>query len=175
MPYLACASLSVLSPTASADLGQHTPLSHPAQLLVLFQQLVAVAYPAITYLLGGHYYDRTNHPRRRHFPAVFALRQGEVAILEVGPNFVAFDTELVRYPERGEPHYPGPWADRFQATVPFEQLYQLCRKELTKSATVPIPSFIITRRSISATPPPPISTGSMQRLPLLANTRLWPC
>ena len=51
--------------------------------------------------------------------------------MEVGPDFVAFDTELVRYPERGEQHYPGPWADRFRATVPFDQLYQLCRKQLT--------------------------------------------
>ena len=119
-------------PTASADSGQPTPLSDPAQLPALLQQLVAdLADPPIAYLLGGHCYDRTNHPRRRHFPAVFALRQGEVANVEVGPDFVAFDTELVRYPERGEPHYPGPWADRFRATVPFDQLYQLCRKELT--------------------------------------------
>lgn len=118
--------------TASAGPNQPTYLSDPAQLPGLLQQLVAdLADPAITYLLGGHYYDRTNHPRYRHFPAVFALRQGEVANVEVGPDFVAFDTELVRYPERGERHYPGPWADCFRATVPFAQLYQLCRKQLT--------------------------------------------
>ena len=51
--------------------------------------------------------------------------------MEVGHDFVAFDTEFVRYPERGELHYPGPWADRFRATVPFAQLYQLCRQVLT--------------------------------------------
>ncbi|MFD2719692.1 hypothetical protein ACFST9_13270 [Hymenobacter monticola] len=110
------------------------PATDPAQLPALLQQLVAdLADPGITYLLGGHYYDRTNHPRYRHFPAVFALRQGEVANVEVGLDFVAFDTELVRYPERGERHYPGPWADRFRATVPFDQLYQLCRKQLTSA------------------------------------------
>ena len=103
-----------------------------SQLPALLRQLVTdLADPAVTYLLGGHYYDRTNHPRYRHFPAVFALRQGEVDNVEVGPDFVAFDTELVRYPERGAPHHPGPRADRFRATVPFDQLYQLCRKQLT--------------------------------------------
>ena len=103
-----------------------------SQLPALLRQLVTdLTDPAVTYLLGGHYYDRTNHPRYRHFPAVFALRQGEVGNVEVGLDFVAFDTELVRYPERGERHYPGPWADRFRATVPFDQLYQLCRKQLT--------------------------------------------
>lgn len=102
------------------------------QLPALLRQVATdLMDPTITYLLGGHYYDRTNHPRYRHFPAVFALRQGEVANLEVGANFVAFDTELIRYPERGEPHYPGPWTDRFRATVPFSQLYQLCRQVLT--------------------------------------------
>jgi len=119
-------------PTASASSDQPAYLSDPAQLPGLFQQLVAdLADPAITYLLGGHYYDRTNHPRYRHFPAIFALRQDEVTNVEVGPDFVAFDTEFIRYPERGELHYPGPWADRFRATVPFAQLYQLCRKVLT--------------------------------------------
>lgn len=109
-------------------------LSDPAQLPELLRQLFTdLADPAITYLLGGHYYERTNHPRTRHFPAVFSLRQGEVANVEVGPDFVAFDTEFVRYPERGELHYPGPWADRFRVTVPFAQLYQLCRKVLTPS------------------------------------------
>lgn len=103
----------------------------PVQLPALLQQLATdLADPAIAYLLGGHYYDRTHHPRSRHFPAVFALRQDEVANVEIGPDFVAFDTELVRYPERGEPHYPGPWADRFRATVLFAQLYQLCRQVL---------------------------------------------
>ncbi|WP_223654127.1 hypothetical protein [Hymenobacter psoromatis] len=103
-----------------------------AQLPALLQQLIAdLADPTVTYLLGGHYYERTNHPRYRHFPAVFALRQGEVANVEIGSDFVAFDTELVRYPERGEPDYPGPLADHFRATVPFAQLYQLCRKQLT--------------------------------------------
>jgi hypothetical protein len=108
------------------------PATDPAQLPALLQQLVAdLADPTVTYLLGGHCYDRTNHSRHRHFPAVFALRQGEVANVEVGLDFVAFDAELVRYPERGERHYPGPWADRFRATVPFVHLYQLCRKRLT--------------------------------------------
>ncbi|MFD1874950.1 hypothetical protein [Hymenobacter bucti] len=51
--------------------------------------------------------------------------------MEIGSDFVAFDTEFVRYPEQGELHYPGPWADRFRVTVPFAQLYQLCRKVLT--------------------------------------------
>ena len=114
----------------TADQPAHA--TDPAHLPALLQQLVAdLADPAITYLLGGHYYDRTNHPRYRHFPAVFALQQGEVDNVEVGPDFVAFDTELLRYPEQGEQHYPGPWADRFRATVPFAQLYQLCRKQLT--------------------------------------------
>lgn len=104
----------------------------PAHLPALLQQLIAdLAGPAVTYLLGGHYYDRTNHPRYRHFPAVFALRQGEVANVEIGSDFVAFDTALVRYPERGEPHYPGPWDDHFRATMPLAQLYQLCRKVLS--------------------------------------------
>lgn len=119
-------------PTASAGPDQPTYLSDPAQLPVLLQQLVAdLADPAVIYLLGGHYYERTNHPRSRHFPAVFTLRQDEVANVEVGPDFVAFDTEFIRYPERGELHGPGPWADRFRATVPFAKLYQLCRKVLT--------------------------------------------
>jgi len=118
--------------TASANPDHLAYANDPAQLPALLEQLVAdLADPANTYLLGGHYYERTNHPRTRHFPAVFALRQGEVANVEVGPDFVAFDTEFIRYPERGEPHYPGPWADRFRATVPFAQLYQLCRKLLT--------------------------------------------
>ncbi|NML67893.1 hypothetical protein HHL22_22050 [Hymenobacter sp. RP-2-7] len=122
-------------PPASASSDQPAYITNPAHLPMLLQQLVAdLADPAITYLLGGHYYERTNHPRSRHFPAVFALRQAEVANVEVGPDFVAFDTEFVRYPERGEPHYPGPWADRFRATVPFAQLYQLCRKVLTPAA-----------------------------------------
>lgn len=107
----------------------------PAQLPALLQQLVQdLADPALTYLLAGHYYERTNHPRTRHFPAIFALRQGEVAQVEVGADFVAFATELVRYPEPGEPHYPGPWADRFRATVPFAQLYQLCRQVRSPAA-----------------------------------------
>jgi hypothetical protein len=109
-----------------------TPATDVAQLPALLHQVVAdLADPAITYLLGGHYYDRTAHPRYRHFPAVFTLRQGEVRNVEVGPDFVAFDTELIKYPDPGEPHYPGPWADCFRATVPFTQLYQLCRKVLT--------------------------------------------
>ena len=116
---------------------QPAPVTDPAHLPALLQQLVAdLADPTVTYLLGAHYYERTNHVRTRHFPAVFALRQGEVWNVEVGPDFVAFDTELVRYPERGEPHYPGPWADRFRATVPFAQLYQLCRKVLTPAELV---------------------------------------
>lgn len=121
-----------MSSTASAGLGQPVYAADPTQLPTLLRQLLLdLADPAITYLLGSHYYDRTNHARYRHFPAVFALRQGEVENVEIGPDFVAFDTELVRYPERGESHYPGPWADHFRATVPFAQLYQLCRKVLS--------------------------------------------
>jgi len=126
--YLARASFPVmcLSPDPPAY------ATDPSQLPALLRQLVAdLADPAVTYLLGGHYYDRTNHPRYRHFPAVFALQQGEVANVEVGPDFLAFDTEFVRYPERGEQHNPGPWTDRFRATIPFDQLYRLCRKQLT--------------------------------------------
>lgn len=119
-------------PPASTSSDQPNYVSDPAQLPMLLQQLVAdLDDPAITYLLGGHYYERTNHTRSRYFPAVFALRQDEVANVEVGPDFVAFDTEFVRYPERGELHYLGPWVDRFRATVLFTQLYQLCRKVLT--------------------------------------------
>ncbi len=91
-----------LSHAASSG-TQPPPETDPAQLPALLRQVAAdLADPAITYLLGGHYYDRTNHPRYRHFPAVFALRQGEVSNFEVRPDFVAFDTEFVRYPERGE-------------------------------------------------------------------------
>ncbi len=112
--------------------AQPAPVTDPAQLPALLQQLVTdLADPAIAYLLGGHSYDRTNHPRYRHFQAVFALRQGEVDNVEVGLDFVAFDTAFIRYPDQGEPHYPGPWADRFRATAPFAELYQLCRKVLT--------------------------------------------
>lgn len=119
-----------LSYAAPGNLSPHE--TAPASLPALLRQLVAdLTDPAITYLLGGHYYDRTNHPRYRHFPAVFALRQGEVANLEIGPDFFAFDTELKRYPERGEQNHPGPHLDRFRAVVPFAQLYQLCRKVLT--------------------------------------------
>ncbi|MDO7848503.1 hypothetical protein Q5H92_19205 [Hymenobacter sp. M29] len=119
-------------PTPSDSSDQPAYITDPAQLPVLLQQLVAdLADPTVVYLLGGHYYERTNHPRTRHFPAVFALRQDETANVAVGPDFVAFDTEFIRYPERGEPHYPGPWADHFRATVPFAQLYQICRKVLT--------------------------------------------
>ena len=100
-----------------------------ANLPELLHQLEAdLSDPAVYYLLGGHYYDRDNHPQRRHYPAVFSLHHGEVANLEVGPDFVAFDAELVRYPEDDEPHAPGPWVDRFRATIPFAQLYQLLRK-----------------------------------------------
>lgn len=112
-------------------------LTDPAALPALLHQVAPdLADPAVTYLLGGHYYDRTNHPHYRHFPAVFALRQGEVSNLKIGTDFVAFDTELVRYPEEEEAHYPGPWTDRFRATVPFAQLYQLCRKVLTPAEQV---------------------------------------
>lgn len=93
----------------SAGPDQPAYATDPAHLPALLQQLVAdLADPAVTYLLGGHYYERTNHPRYRHFPAVFALRQGEVANVEVGADFVAFDTKFIRYPERGEPQYPDP-------------------------------------------------------------------
>ncbi len=116
----------------SSSGNQSHPETDPARLPSLLHQVAAdLADPAITYLLGGHYYDRTNHPRYRHFPAVFALRQGEVSNFEVGPDFVAFDTEFIRYPNRGERGYPGPLTDSFRATVPFAQLYQLCRKVLT--------------------------------------------
>lgn len=119
-----------LSYTTPGDQLPHE--TDPAQLPALLHQVAAdLADPAVTYLLGGHYYERTNHPRYRHFPAVFALRQDEVSNFEVGPDFVAFDTEFVRYPEDDEDDAPGPWADRFRATVPFAQLYQLCRKVLT--------------------------------------------
>lgn len=124
-----------MSSAASADPVQPAYATNPTQLPALLRQLAAdLADPAVTYLLGGHFYERTNHPRTRHFPAVFALRQGEVSNVEVGPDFVAFDTELLRYPERGEPHYPGPWADHFRATVPLAQLYQLCRQVLPTAA-----------------------------------------
>jgi hypothetical protein len=103
----------------------------PAGLPALLRQLVAdLANPAVTYLLGAHYYDRTNYPRYRHFPAVFALRQGEVSEVEIGADFLAFNTTFIRYPDRGEPGYPGPNSDHFRATVPLSQLYQLCRKML---------------------------------------------
>lgn len=113
--------------------GEHLPASTGLTLLVpLLRQVQAdLADPAVWYLLAGHYYERTNHPRYRHYPAVFALEAGEVENFEVGPDFLAFDTEFIRYPERGEPHYPGPWTDRFRATVPFAQLYKLSRKVLT--------------------------------------------
>ena len=48
--------------------------------------------------------------------------------MEVGPDFLAFDTQLVRYPEDDEPHAPGPWADHFRAVVSFAQLYRVMRK-----------------------------------------------
>ena len=112
---------------------QPPPETDPARLPILLRQVAAdLADPAVTYLLGGHYYDRTNHPRYRHFPAVFALRQGEVSNFEVGPDFVAFDTEFVRYPERGERGYPGPLhRPPSGPRCHFAQLYQLCRKVLT--------------------------------------------
>jgi len=125
------------SPTAIVP-DQPVYATDPAQLPALLRQLMTdLTDPGITYLLGGHCYDRTNHPRARHFPAVFSLRQGEVANVELGPDFVAFDTELVRYPEQGELHYPGPWTDQFRATIPLTQVYQLCRKVLppTEQAT----------------------------------------
>lgn len=108
------------------------PAAEPQLLPDLLHQVHAdLADPAVSYLLVGHYYERTNHPRYRHYPAVFALAAGEVENFEVGADFLAFDTEFIRYPERGEPHYPGPWTDRFRATVPFTQLYRLLRKVLT--------------------------------------------
>ncbi|AMR25446.1 hypothetical protein A0257_22400 (plasmid) [Hymenobacter psoromatis] len=107
-------------------------LTDPTTLPALLRQAATdLADPAVTYVLAGHYYVRTNHPRYRHFPAVFALQQDEVSRLEVRVDFVAFDTELIRYPEDDQAPYPGPWTDRFRATVPFAQLYQLCRQVLT--------------------------------------------
>lgn len=118
--------------SSESDNSDNSSIPDLHQLREVLQQIIRdLADPAVTYLLGGHYYDRTNHRRYRHFPAAFALRQGEVSNLEIGPDYVAFDTEFVRYPEDNEPHYPGPRADRFRATVPFSQLYQLCRKVLT--------------------------------------------
>ncbi|MDO7877747.1 hypothetical protein Q5H93_23625 [Hymenobacter sp. ASUV-10] len=120
---------SVYSPSPDAPAPYVTD---PAALPGLLRQLVAdLTDPAVSYLLGAHFYERTNHPRARHFPAVFALRQGEVSHVEVGPDYIAFDTDFVRYPEQGEPGYPGPWPDAFRATVPFAQLYQLCRLVLS--------------------------------------------
>lgn len=112
-------------------MGIDSPLPQQSLLAVLHQLALDLADPTVSYLLAGHYYERTNHPRYRHYPAVFALEAGEVENFEIGADFLAFDTELVRYPERGEPHYPGPWTDRFRATVPFAQLYKLSRKVLT--------------------------------------------
>lgn len=112
----------------------NTPVPYATDLAalpaLLHQLVVDLADPAIGYLLGAHFYERTNHPRARHFPAVFALRRGEVSNVEVGSDYLAFDTEFVRYPERGELGYPGPWTDAFRASVPFTQLYQLCRRVL---------------------------------------------
>ena len=111
----------------------------PSPLPTRLRQLIAdLQDPAVSYLLAAHYYD---HPRYRHFPAMFPLRQGETSNVEVGPNFVAFDTALVRYPDRGEPHYPGPWADHFRGTVPFAQLYPLCRQVLPLAGQGPGPSY----------------------------------
>lgn len=105
-------------------------LSLPQQPLldVLRQVQADLADPNVSYLLAGHYYERTNHPRYRQYPAVFALAAGEVENFEIGTDFLAFNTEFIHYPERGELHYPGPWTDRFRATVPFAQLYKLLRK-----------------------------------------------
>lgn len=95
---------------------------------LLRQVVIDLKDPNVYYLLGAHYYDRNNHPRRRHYPAIFSLHHGEIDTVEVGADFLAFDTALVRYPEDDEPHAPGPWTDHFRATIPFEQLYQLLRK-----------------------------------------------
>ena len=104
----------------------------PVQLSTLLQQLVAdMADPTMAYLLAAHSYGRTNHPRTRHYPAVFGLQQEQVHNVEVGADFIAFDTQFVRYPEAGEVGHSGPWTDHFRATVLFAQLYQLCRKVLT--------------------------------------------
>ena len=122
----------------------HLPayLTDAAQLPALLVQLVAdLADPAVTYLLAGHSYARTHHPRARHFPAVFALRQGEVANVEVGPDFVAFDTALTRFPDWGERGYPGPVVDRFRATVPFAHLYRLCRQVLPAAQSADAVSY----------------------------------
>lgn len=105
------------------------PLAAVADLPELLYQVARdLEDPTVYYLLGAHYYDRDNHPRRRHYPGTFSLHHGEVAGFEIGADFLAFDTTFVRYPEEDEPHAPGPWADRFRATIPFEQLYQLLRK-----------------------------------------------
>lgn len=118
-----------MSSHATAANSQPFVESNPTQLPELLRQAsTELADPTVSYLLVGHYYERTNHPRRRHYPAVFAWQQGEVANVEVGPDFVAFDAQLVRYPERDEPHYPGPWTDQFRATIPLAQLYQVCRQ-----------------------------------------------
>lgn len=83
-------------PTASAGPDQPTYVTDSAQLPVLFQQLILdLADPAIIYLVRGHHYERTNHPRYRHFPAVFALRQGEV-----------WNVEIVRWSIKSTPAQP---------------------------------------------------------------------
>jgi hypothetical protein len=118
-------------PEASIDLNQPTYATDSAQLPALLQQLVLdLANPIISYLLVGHYYDRTNHLQKRHFPAVFALQQGEVCNVEIGSSFVSFDTKIIRPPKLGKCLYYSP-IDSFRATVHFDQLYQLCRKPLS--------------------------------------------
>ncbi|GAA4389413.1 hypothetical protein [Hymenobacter koreensis] len=113
------------------------PLTAATDLPELLKQVARdLNDPTVYYLLGAHYYDRDNHPRRRHYPGVFSLHHGEVANLEVGSDFLAFDTALVRYPEDDEPHAPGSWTDRFRATIPFGQLYQLLRKVVPSGQSV---------------------------------------
>jgi hypothetical protein len=136
-PYLASANILIMLPEASVGPAQPTYATDSAQLPALLQQLVLdLANPIISYLLVGHYYDRTNHLQKRHFPAVFALQQGEVYNVEIGSGFVSFDTEIITPPKADKPLYYRP-VDSFRATVHFDQLYQLCRKLLspTEQAT----------------------------------------
>lgn len=62
-----------------------TPAGNPVRLPALLHQVAAdLADLAVTCLLGGHYYNRTNHPRYRHFSAVFALRRHALEQRDMG-------------------------------------------------------------------------------------------
>lgn len=99
--------------------------------------------------------------------------------MEVGPDFVAFDTELIRYPERGERSHPGPWADRSWATVPFAQLYQLCRKQLTpaelsaEELTYGLDTVIYYNARFTGDNPPRLLSNRLTRRLLRATSTPW--